>query len=152
MTEKCPICLEVISKTHPLTPCGHLFHKSCLRLCALFKEEIKCPLCRKGIRLERETRAMASLQHQSTILFAIIANIKMRIYETGGQDKRTQQLAYNLTTHVWENRIIYRKYPNMIKLVKKILFTILDLIPSEIKKEKKVKKAIKECIRKVNIL
>lgn len=45
----CSICLENIKSFATKIPCGHLFHKKCIKnwLC---NENVKCPLCRKDVR------------------------------------------------------------------------------------------------------
>jgi len=43
--ERCSICLEVFTKTVTQAPCGHLFHKKCIREWLLNTKK-DCPMCR----------------------------------------------------------------------------------------------------------
>lgn len=41
----CPICCELITEDMVLTPCYHMFHKSCLVQC----HTNNCPICRLNL-------------------------------------------------------------------------------------------------------
>ncbi|KAL7718942.1 Zinc finger domain containing protein [Entamoeba marina] len=45
---ECPICMENVEEIDSLiTPCSHVFHKSCIEL--WFNKSLECPMCRKSL-------------------------------------------------------------------------------------------------------
>jgi hypothetical protein len=50
MTLKCPICWDILKMDACTTPCGHLFHKSCLN--KWLESQQNCPQCREPCRKE----------------------------------------------------------------------------------------------------
>lgn len=44
---RCSVCLEGLEKNLVTLPCGHTFHKDCIKEWLIHSEEVSCPLCRQ---------------------------------------------------------------------------------------------------------
>ena len=100
----CAICLESISKNHPRTPCGHLFHQSCLRKCRLIGRSIKCPLCRTRFLVDRRTRS-DDLRFEAVDRYnELEQELREKTLVNGGRHTETYKSACKLAQHIWKYR------------------------------------------------
>lgn len=65
MEENCPICIVSIEEENskPLTNCGHIFHRTCIKQWYFSKKNALCPICRCAISKQdiQKKRSMKEL-------------------------------------------------------------------------------------------
>ena len=117
----CAICLESISKNHPYTPCGHLFHQSCLRKVRLIERSIKCPLCRTRFLVDRRTRSGTKNREVVDKYEELRKELRENTQKKGDHHTETYKTACKIAQHIWEYRIEFRKMARFTGYIKKHL-------------------------------
>ena len=67
MMLECPICLQsAVKEGHCTTPCGHSFHKECLRVC--LGQQQQCPTCRQKVNGPHACRDFSYMELVRSVL------------------------------------------------------------------------------------
>ena len=138
----CVICLEHLAKNEIPRECGHTFHLKCLRNLR-FPNAYKCPLCRRPIEVNRETRANAENYKAMKYLSEHLKKLEHCVIRGGEDDILSILAACYLVAFVWENRICLRRFPYIINTIKENV--VLDVLP---KMNQKARRFVKESIKR----